>query len=195
MTLKNKTNPLEAAPTMRLIERRPQLSRRGFLQGTGLATLAAGVLPNLLATTPAFADAETFPTLGAPLATTLLRMARDLYPHDQLADSYYITALAPYDGQAKTDPALHKLLSEGASALDAAAQVRHHHRYAEIELETDRVALLQEMETTPFFQKIRGGLVTGLYNNKQLWPRFGYEGSSWQKGGYRFRGFDDLDWL
>ena len=48
---------------------------------------------------------------------------------------------------------------------------------------------------TPFFQTVRSGLVTGLYNNKALWPLFGYEGSSWQKGGYVDRGFADIDWL
>ena len=35
----------------------------------------------------------------------------------------------------------------------------------------------------------------GLYDNKTLFPLFGYEGSSWEKGGYVNRGFDDIDWL
>ena len=38
-------------------------------------------------------------------------------------------------------------------------------------------------------------LVTGFYDNKAVWPLFGYEGSSWEKGGYLNRGFDDIDWL
>ncbi|HDL17353.1 MAG TPA: Twin-arginine translocation pathway signal, partial [Rhizobiales bacterium] len=44
-------------------------------------------------------------------------------------------------------------------------------------------------------QKIRGGLVTGLYNRKDVWAKLGYEGESASKGGYIDRGFDDIDWL
>ena len=32
-------------------------------------------------------------------------------------------------------------------------------------------------------------------NQKALWPKFGYEGSSFEHGGYLHRGFNDLDWL
>ena len=51
------------------------------------------------------------------------------------------------------------------------------------------------MEKDPFFQKVRSGLITGIYNNKEVWPVFGYEGESASKGGYINRGFNDLDWL
>ena len=37
--------------------------------------------------------------------------------------------------------------------------------------------------------------MVGLYNQKELWPIFGYEGASADKGGYIERGFDDIDWL
>jgi len=47
----------------------------------------------------------------------------------------------------------------------------------------------------PSFQKIRGDLVVSLYNQKELWPKFGYEGSSAEHGGYIKRGFADIDWL
>ena len=32
-------------------------------------------------------------------------------------------------------------------------------------------------EDDGFFQTVRGGLVTGLYNQKAVWPIFGYEGA------------------
>jgi hypothetical protein len=51
------------------------------------------------------------------------------------------------------------------------------------------------MESSGFFQKVRGSLITGLYNNKQVWEKFAYEGESASKGGYLYRGFDDIDWL
>jgi len=28
-----------------------------------------------------------------------------------------------------------------------------------------------------------------------VWPKFGYEGSSSERGGYINRGFDDINWL
>jgi hypothetical protein len=34
-----------------------------------------------------------------------------------------------------------------------------------------------------------------LYNNPDVWPKFGYEGASADKGGYINRGFNDIDWL
>ena len=47
----------------------------------------------------------------------------------------------------------------------------------------------------PFVAVSGGGLVTGLYNQKEVWPLFGYEGESYSKGGYIDRGFDDIAWL
>ena len=40
-----------------------------------------------------------------------------------------------------------------------------------------------------------GDLIVSLYNQKELWPKFGYEGSSAEHGGYIKRGFADIDWL
>jgi len=42
---------------------------------------------------------------------------------------------------------------------------------------------------------VRSSLVVGLYNQKEVWPIFGYEGSSADKGGYIERGFSDITWL
>jgi hypothetical protein len=67
--------------------------------------------------------------------------------------------------------------------------------YATTPWEEERVRVLREIEKTVFFQTIRAGLVTGLYNQKEVWPLFGYEGESYSQGGYLHRGFDDIDWL
>jgi hypothetical protein len=34
-----------------------------------------------------------------------------------------------------------------------------------------------------------------LYDDAEVWDLLGYEGASFDKGGYLHRGFDDLDWL
>jgi hypothetical protein len=35
-------------------------------------------------------------------------------------------------------------------------------------------------------------LLSGLCET--VWPKFGYEGSSWENGGYINRGFNDVNW-
>ncbi|WP_298916928.1 Twin-arginine translocation pathway signal [uncultured Roseobacter sp.] len=121
---------------------------------------------------------------------TLIQMARDIYPHDQVPDLHYAAAVKGYD-TAKAAPGI----EAGIAALDAAAQGKGHADYLSIGWERDRVDLLRAMEDSAFFQQIRGGLVTGLYNQKDVWPIFGYEGESFSKGGYIERGFDDINWL
>ena len=81
--------------------------------------------------------------------------------------------------------------------LDGISERIGHGKYLANPKEEDRVAVLKvlEQQDAPFFQKVRSSLITGLYNNKELWPFFGYEGESASKGGYIARGFDDLDWI
>lgn len=121
---------------------------------------------------------------------TLVQMARDIYPHDHLSDEYYVIAVKGYDTP-ETAPAI----EAGIAALNAAAQGKGYASYLGVGWERDRVDLLRAMEGSAFFQVIRGGLVTGLYNQKAVWPLFGYEGESFSKGGYIERGFDDIAWL
>ncbi|MDH5530566.1 MAG: Twin-arginine translocation pathway signal, partial [Paracoccaceae bacterium] len=87
------------------------------------------------------------------------------------------------------------MVAAGVAELDAAAQAAGHASYLAMGWEEDRVKILQAMEDSAFFQTVRGGLVTGLYNQKAVWPIFGYEGESFSQGGYIDRGFDDINWL
>ncbi|MBA5688685.1 gluconate 2-dehydrogenase subunit 3 family protein [Duganella sp. LX47W] len=180
---------------MRILPKVVTWSRRGFLRGGGLALGAAAVAPAALAMPAADGLAGAFQTLGPATGKTLLRMARDVFPHDRLADRYYADAIAPCERAAGKDPALKALLQDGVAELDRAAVRRFGQPYAEVAAEDDRVSLLKAIEQGPFFQKIRGDMVTSLYDNKAVWPLLGYEGSSWEKGGYLARGFNDIDWL
>ena len=51
------------------------------------------------------------------------------------------------------------------------------------------------MGRTEFFEHVRGTSTVTLYNDKETWDLLGYEGYSYDKGGYIKRGFNDLDWL
>lgn len=121
---------------------------------------------------------------------TLVQMARDIYPHDRIPDENYVVAVKDYDTQDKAEMA-----EAGIEALNARAREMSGDDYARIGWESDRVAVLRSMEEEAFFQTVRGGLVTGLYNQKEVWPIFGYEGESYSKGGYIDRGFDDIAWI
>lgn len=121
---------------------------------------------------------------------TLVQMARDIYPHDKVGDEYYVIAVKGYDTAEAAEA-----IEAGVAKLNAAAMAAGHGSYLDAGWERDRVDILRGMEDDPFFQQIRGGLVTGLYNQKAVWPIFGYEGASFEYGGYIDRGFDDINWL
>ncbi len=120
----------------------------------------------------------------------LLQMARDIYPHDQVPDAYYAVAVKGYDSAENAAK-----VAAGVAELDAAARAAGHADYVSIGWEEDRVKVLQAIEGGAFFQTVRAGLVTGLYNQKEVWPIFGYQGESFSQGGYIERGFNDIDWL
>jgi hypothetical protein len=165
-----------------------------FLKGAASAVPVVAVATSAgVGITDAWAEDAT--TLSPATLKTLVKVARDIYPHDMLTDSYYITAVIPWDGKAAKDPAVKAMINDGVARLDADARDHHKMPYAAVPWETDRVALLQRIEQTDFFGKVRGDLVVSLYNQKELWPKFGYEGSSAEHGGYIKRGFADIDWL
>lgn len=179
---------------MREVDRRSKYNRRTFLQGaaTAVPVVAVATSAGLGIEDAWAADAAT---LAPATLKTLVKVARDIYPHDFLVDSYYITAIKPWDGKAAKDPAIKTLLEDGVRRLDQDAQDRHKVAYAQVPWEADRIALLQGIEQTDFFKKLRSDLVVSLYNQQELWPKFGYEGSSAEHGGYIKRGFNDIDWL
>lgn len=121
---------------------------------------------------------------------TLVQMARDIYPHDHVGDEYYVAAVKDYDTADAAGG-----IEAGIAGLNAAAEGKGFSSYLNTGWERDRVDILRGMENSAFFQQIRGGLVTGLYNQKAVWPLFGYEGESFSQGGYIDRGFNDINWL
>ncbi len=179
---------------MREVDRRTKYSRRIFLHGAATAVPTVAIAASVgLSIEDAWAEEST--ALAPSTMKTLVKVARDIYPHDFLGDVYYINAIKPWDGKAAKDPAVKTLLEEGVRRLDQDAQGRHNVAYINVPWEADRIVLLQGIEQSDFFKKIRSDLVVSLYNQQELWPKFGYEGSSAEYGGYIKRGFSDIDWL
>ena len=83
-----------------------KIKRREFLQkarwrSPGASAAAAGV------TTAGFAAEWTarLKTLTAHEGETLLKMARQIFPHDRLDDSYYMKVVEDLDTEASRKPA------------------------------------------------------------------------------------------
>ena len=130
------------------------------------------------------------PALDAHALATLTAMARVLYPHDFLDDASYRRVVDIVAAEAEADAAQNVLLAEGVGALDEAGG------RAFVELaEKERLAAVLAVEGSPFFEAMRAATARHLYDDRALWPRFGYEGASSHLGGYIERGFDDIDWI
>lgn len=180
---------------MREIDRRAHVGRRVFIRGAATVVPATALASAGMAISAEAAWAQQAKTLPPHSMATLVRMSRDIYPHDHVPDVHYVRAVAPYDEKAAGDADLKKLLEDGVATLDKNADDRFKTTYLMVPDERDRFALLTQIADTPFFNKIRSGLVVSLYNQPDLWKRFGYEGSSFEHGGYINRGFNDIDWL
>lgn len=165
------------------------LTRRELLSRSMAAGASLIVGTGFVASADAAWAMETTALKSRTMAT-LIQMARDIYPHDHLGDEYYARAIKGYDTAEAAEG-----VEAGIAGLDAAARHKGFDSYLSVGWERDRVDILRGMEDSPFFQQVRGGLVTGLYNQKEVWPLFGYEGESYSKGGYINRGFDDINWL
>ena len=165
------------------------LTRRDLLKRTTAAGASFVVGAGFLAA-PDAAWASEMDAIKPETFATLVQMARDIYPHDKVPDENYVLAVKGYDTPDSAD-----MVSQGIAALDARAQELKGANYLDLGWERDRVDVLRSMEDDAFFQTVRGGLVTGLYNQKAVWPIFGYEGASFELGGYIDRGFNDINWL
>ena len=166
------------------------LNRREFMHS--IVTAAASVIilggaTTILATDKAWA--VTLKSLPQNEAAVLLRITRHLYPHDMLGDIYYAEVVEAFDAKMATDNELKGLVTQGIAELNGVYGVPW------LALSDGyQVDALRRVESSKFFQTLRGHTVVALYNNKNIWPAFGYQGSSAQDGGYLFRGFQDAGW-
>ena len=178
---------------MRVLNKKA-ISRRSFLK-TGTVTALGLTIMGPMVIGKNNAWAATFKTLGADDAATLIQMARDCYPHDFLADKYYAKVIEGLEAQAGKDKAFKSMVSKELKKINSSAKKHYKVNYKDINRELERTDILKKNSKSPLFKKVQGDLVVGLYNNQEVWPKFGYEGESASKGGYMNRGFNDIDWL
>jgi hypothetical protein len=181
---------------MRVLEKRLRYTRREMMKTSGAATFGAAlVVSGGMVAAPDKAWAVEAKALKPQSMAALIQMARDIYPHDRLADRFYVSSVAALDAKAAKDKGFKAMMEDGVAGLDLAAQGQGAASYVALGWEIDRTDILRSIQSSAFFQAVKGNLVTGIYNNPEVWPLFGYEGESASKGGYLNRGFDDIDWL
>lgn len=163
------------------------LDRREMLKATtGMLTglVLAGSPLALIA--PGKAWAVDLTALTSSEGATLVAMARTIMPHDKLDDAAYALVIRALDADVSKDKNLLKNIREAIKSLGPDFSNNS---------ESSRVETLKEIESSDFFQKMRLKTVQVLYATPMAYAYFGYEGEAFSKGGYLFRGFNDLRWL
>jgi hypothetical protein len=167
------------------------MKRREFLKTSALVVAGTAVAASGLVKVAGGGEwTGQLTTLNAHEASTLLAMARRIFPHRGIDDSCYLKVVEVLDANSKSDPAVAKMLTEGVVALDGSGGTK----FADLK-ENDQIIALGAVQTTPFFQKVRGTELESLYSNPSTWKAFGYQGPAYASGGYIHRGFNDLNWL
>lgn len=121
---------------------------------------------------------------------TLLKVVRTAYPHRRFPTGPYERATDAVIAAAGADPRFLAQLIQGLVDLDG----QRDRPFAELDDET-AAAVLRGADGTPFLTGIVDSVVVTLYSDPEVWELIGYEGPSFDQGGYLERGFDDLDWL
>lgn len=116
----------------------------------------------------------------------LLRLLRVMYPHPRFPDDPYRRTATTIQQAEDAE----EVLPSGLSDLDRAAGGD----YATVE-EEKALAIAQERSGSRLITLVHATSVVALYDDHEVWELLGYEGPSYDKGGYIDRGFNDLDWL
>ncbi|WP_299506734.1 gluconate 2-dehydrogenase subunit 3 family protein [uncultured Roseobacter sp.] len=159
-------------------------SRRMFLMTSAMAGVTTSAM--LTGARPALAAA-----LDGDQSAMLLRMVQDIYPHPDLLSIDVYQAIA--DGVSAGADAT--ALKAGLDQVDAQAQALFGASYVDIPDDDAREGVLRTFQNEGFFQGIRWAAYFGIYNNPDVWPKFGYQGSSVEHGGYIDRGFSDITFV
>jgi hypothetical protein len=121
---------------------------------------------------------------------TLTVLVRSMFPHATFPDGPYERTAAAIIEAARDDLRARTQLEQGMRELDVAGGAP----FAELSPEA-ALGVLRGMSGTAFFEAVRSQTILTLYDDPEVWSLLGYEGPSFEHGGYLQRGFEDLDWL
>lgn len=121
---------------------------------------------------------------------TLVRLLQVVFPHDSFPVGPYERTADAVLSAAGSDPRMAAQLVQGLYDLNALRESPFVQLSPEVAL-----TVLRGIQDAPFFVSVLGVAVVKFYDDHEVWDLLGYEGPSFDKGGYLNRGFDDLDWL
>ena len=157
------------------------ISRRSFI----FSSVASGVLISLWDID--ITKAEVKVGSSQEEKKILMKMCRDIYPHDRFPDGPYERTANDVISKGNSGAENKTMLSEGLEKLKKV-------NYTSMNFNKS-TKYLKKIQDSKFFQHVRSTTVVTLYNDQEVWGLLGYEGPSFDKGGYIDRGFNDLDWL
>jgi hypothetical protein len=164
-----------------------QMTRRRFIVAALTLSTVATNVPGLswLRASAAWAQAAD----DAP-GPTMSGLVRALFPHAGMPDSTYSEVTGSVLAALASNPDTDGLAATAERALDA----RRGKPWVDLD-EAEQVAVIGEIQGEAFFAAILGTVRGTFYNHPLVWEHIDYPGSSKEHGGYRTRGFDDIDWL
>lgn len=133
--------------------------------------------------------AATSPVASNRVASTAA-LLRTAFPHNGLAFSFYTGVATRYLGEIDANTALRTAHDRGLLMLDD----NHIAAFADLP-DAIQTSLVHKIDQEGFFKALLWRGAELVYRDPQIWDRVGFEGSSLEYGGYKERGFDDIDWL
>ena len=157
-----------------------RLSRRAFISSASAFSILAYLgVPNAQSHMSIASEPEDRKLIAS--------VVRAMFPHDRFPDGPYLRT---------ADAVIKKALGSPASALELRSGLAALKQVGfEKMSKSEALAYVKSMEGSPLFSLVHGTTVTGLYTDSEVHQLLGYEGSSFEKGGYIDRGFNDLNWL
>jgi hypothetical protein len=118
------------------------------------------------------------------------RMVRVMFPHPDFPDGPYERTVEAILAAGTEDARTGAQLQQGLRELDQLAD----RPFRELD-DVQALELLRSISGSSFFEVVRSKVILTLYDDREVHRLLGYEGPSFDEGGYLHRGFDDLDWL
>jgi len=160
-----------------------KLHRRALLRWLATTGLSLPVLANT-----ALSDEPDAETLALQEFVNII--LQRLFPHPALKNSVYQDVAIVMTGAIQAQPGLNGLIDAGRASLDQMVDGA----WTDLDAASQTEAL-ENNQSAPFFLALRGLGGFLFYNTPAVWELLGYQGPSFEKGGYLARGFDDIDWL
>lgn len=128
--------------------------------------------------------------ISTPEHDILVRFIERLFPLDGLDNGVFSNITDGLIESAENNARLHESLKSCISAL----QEKSGNGWLKFQ-PAKQVDIMKQEEGKAWFTAILLQAKAALFTHPKLWKVIGYGGSSLEIGGYKYNGYDDIDWL